>query len=252
MYDLLTAGVLEPITAITLILFAGFTSFVTAAMGLGGGMLLLGLMANVIPLAALIPVHGLVQLGSNASRLAMTFRHVDFTMFKYFAVGTVIGAIAASFVVVQLPLIVLQLAIGLFLLLIVWGIKPKSREVSAKGSVVAGTITTFLSMFVGASGPMVASVVYRNAYSKFSHTATFACCLTFQHSLKAVVFTFVGFSFWQWLPLVVAMILSGALGTWLGLKLLHRIPIEKFRIVFKVILSILAIRLLYQAVLTFI
>ena len=29
------------------------------------------------------------------------------------------------------------------------------------------------------------------------------------------------------LPLVGAMILSGALGTWLGVRLLHRIPTEK-------------------------
>ena len=58
---------------------------------------------------------------------------------------------------------------------------------------------------------------------------------------------FVGFAFWQWLPLVLAMIASGAIGTWLGLKLLNRIPADKFRLLFKIILTVLALRLLYQA-----
>lgn len=247
MFELFTAGVLEPLTAAGLILLAGFTSFVTGAMGLGGGMLLLVVMASTMPIAALIPVHGLVQLGSNASRAVMTFKHLDRTMFRYFALGTVLGAAVASLVVVQLPLTLIQLAIAVFLLLMVWGIKPKTRETSPRGSVVAGALTTFLSMFVGASGPMVASVVFRNGYNKLTHTATFATCMTFQHSLKAIVFTFVGFAFWQWLPLVLAMIASGAIGTWLGLKLLNRIPADKFRLLFKIILTVLALRLLYQA-----
>ena len=72
--------------------------------------------------------------------------------------------------------------------------------------------------------------------------------MTFQHSLKAIVFTMVGFSFWQWLPLVVAMIVSGAIGTWLGLQLLNKIPADKFKLAFKLILSVLAVRLLYQGV----
>jgi uncharacterized membrane protein YfcA len=248
MESLLTAGFLDIYTALGLILLAGFTSFITGAMGLGGGMLLLAVMASVLPISALIPVHGLVQLGSNASRALMTFKYLDIAMFKYFTVGSILGAIAASFVVVQLSLAIIQLAIALFLLLMLWGLKPSQREMSRPGRLIAGALTTFLSMFVGASGPIVASVVYRNGYDKMALTSTFASCMTFQHSLKAIVFTMVGFSFWQWLPLVVAMIISGAIGTWLGLKLLNQIPVDKFKLAFKVILSLLAVRLLYQGV----
>lgn len=248
MESLLTAGFLDIYTALGLILLAGFTSFITGAMGLGGGMLLLAVMASVLPISALIPVHGLVQLGSNASRALMTFKYLDIAMFKYFTVGSILGAIAASFVVVQLSLAIIQLAIALFLLLMLWGLKPSQREMSRPGRLIAGALTTFLSMFVGASGPIVASVVYRNGYDKMALVSTFASCMTFQHSLKAIVFTMVGFSFWQWLPLVVAMIISGAIGTWLGLKLLNQIPVDKFKLAFKVILSLLAVRLLYQGV----
>lgn len=248
MTELLTAnGLVELSTAVMLIVLAGFTSFMTATLGIGGGMLLLAVMASVLPVAALIPVHGLVQLGSNANRAMMTWRYVDAVMLKYFCLGAVVGAVVASFVVVQLPLMFIQLAVAGFILFLVWGSKPKAREMSPLGRMLAGGFTTLISMFVGATGPLVAAFVHRTQANKMQLTATLASCMTFQHSLKAFVFTFVGFSFFTWLPLTVAMIISGAIGTWLGLKLLNRIPADKFKMAFKLIVTVLALRLIWQA-----
>ena len=57
----------------------------------------------------------------------------------------------------------------------------------------------------------------------------------------------MGFSFAQWAGLVIAMIVSGALGTFLGLKVLKRVPAEKFMLTFKIVVTLLALRLLWQA-----
>lgn len=51
-------------------------SFITVAFGIGGGALLLAVMATLVPPAALIPTHGVVQIGSNLGRAAVTFRHI--------------------------------------------------------------------------------------------------------------------------------------------------------------------------------
>jgi len=91
---------------------------------------------------------------------------------------------------------------------------------------------------------MVGSYMYRKAYEKLRFTATFSSCMTFQHSLKAFVYVSIGFSFWQWLPLIVAMIISGGVGTWIGIKLLKKLPAEKFKLVFRVILSLLCVQLI--------
>ena len=74
--------------------------------------------------------------------------------------------------------------------------------------------------------------------------------MTFQHLLKAFVFSFAGFAFFQWLPLVVAMVVSGFTGTWLGLKVLKKVSDERFALLFKVIVTILALRLIWQAVMS--
>jgi uncharacterized protein len=56
---------MEPATAAILIFASFFTSATTASFGLGGGVTLLAMMSQFVPVADLVPVHGLVQLGSN-------------------------------------------------------------------------------------------------------------------------------------------------------------------------------------------
>jgi uncharacterized membrane protein YfcA len=240
---------LEPFTTLLLICLAGFTSFLTATLGAGGGLLLLVVMASIMPMSAVIPVHGLVQLGSNGNRMLMTFRYIDVQMLAFFAIGAIIGAIGATFLVVELPLELMKIAVGLFVIFLLWGATPTIRETSNAWRIIVGLSTTFISMFVGASGPLVGSLMQVNGYEKMRFIATFSSCMTFQHLLKAIVFGTIGFSFWQWLPLILAMIISGAIGSWLGLKQLKKISPEKFKLIFRLILSLLSVQLIVQAVL---
>ena len=55
-----------PFASLCLASFLG--SFITVAFGIGGGALLLALMASMLPPIALIPIHGIIQLGTNATR----------------------------------------------------------------------------------------------------------------------------------------------------------------------------------------
>lgn len=238
---------LLPLDALWLVLTAGMTSLMTATLGIGGGVLLLVIMAQLVPIAALIPVHGLVQLGSNANRAIMTRRHIDWSLSRRFLIGAAIGAVLASLVVVQLPLELIQLAVGGFILWMIWGSKPASRTLSPLKTLLAGGLTTFCSMFVGATGPLVAVFVHRHSHDKMQTVATFAATMTGQHLLKGVVFSVVGFSFIDWLPLIGAMILSGMLGTWIGLNLLHKVSSAWFSRLFRIVVTLLALRLLWQA-----
>ncbi len=70
--DLLATEFITPCIALLLIVLAGFTSFVSAAFGAGGGLMLLVVMASIMPMTVVVPVHGLVQLGSNANRLVLS------------------------------------------------------------------------------------------------------------------------------------------------------------------------------------
>lgn len=244
--ELLTNDLLSPLIAVLLVVLAGFTSFLTAAFGAGGGLLLLVVMASVMPMVVVIPVHGLVQLGSNANRMLLTLGYIDKTMLAYFSLGGLAGAVGASLLVTELPLEPMKLVVAVFVIYLLWGVTPAIRETSTIWRVIAGAFTAFMSMFVGASGPLVGSYMHVNGYEKMRFTATFSSCMTLQHCLKAFVYGAIGFSFWQWLPLIIAMVVSGGIGTWLGLKLLNKIPAEKFELGFRLILTLLCMQLIGQ------
>lgn len=239
---------LSSLDFLILIFAAGLTSLISAAMGIGGGILLLVIMASIIPLSALIPVHGLVQLGSNANRVVMKYPYLQWSIFGYFFIGALLASGLSLFFIAQLPLSVIQISIGLFVLLMVWGLKPQKRDLPAPLRILAGFVTTLLTMFVGATGPLVAAMIHAQRADRHELVATFAACMTSQHALKIVVFIIVGFAFMQWLPLAALMIASGAIGTWLGLKLLDKLSAKYFDFVFKAIMTTLAIRLLYLGI----
>jgi uncharacterized membrane protein YfcA len=112
----------------------------------------------------------------------------------------------------------------------------------------AGGITTFLTLFAGATGPLVGAFVRQKHSDRFITVATFAAAMSIQHWLKIVVFQFAGFDVRPWVPLTLAMIASGAFGTWIGFKLLRRVSDHHFGLIFKIILTLLATRLIWQAI----
>src|SRR5690554_3704595 len=222
--DLLLPATLPPLTAAALVAVSALTSAITASLGIGGGVLLLAIMAVALPPAAIIPVHGMVQLGSNVSRAALTLRHINLRLIAWFAPGALLGAWLGSLFLVDLPLPLIQLCIAGFILLLCWGPPIPAIATGPAGTLLAAALTTFISLFVGATGPLVAAFVKQQQRGeRFSTVATFASAMCLQHAPKAIIYGAAGFVFADWLGLIVLMILSGAVGTWLGLRLLRRL-----------------------------
>jgi uncharacterized membrane protein YfcA len=219
--------------------FAG--SFITVTMGLGGGVLVLATMASLLPPAALIPLHGVVQLGSNAIRAAVLIRHTFWTPVAGFALGAIIGATAGGQVAVALPAGLLKLVVGVFVL---WTLLSRPPPWLARWPWLSGAISTLLTMFVGATGPFVATMVRAFGLPRQSHVATHAVLMTLQHGLKIAVFGLLGFAFAPWLGFLVAMIACGAVGTLLGKRVLLSMNDRLFRIALNLVLALLAIRLI--------
>ncbi|MEM6382874.1 MAG: sulfite exporter TauE/SafE family protein [Pseudomonadota bacterium] len=235
------------VSAGILVVAAFFTSAMTAAFGIGGGVALLALMANIVPVAVLIPVHGVIQLGSNAGRALVLRQHIVWPLLAYFAIGALVGALIGGQLVVALPDNLLRVCVGLFVLLSIWGPKPKAASGGPFALTIAGGFATFLTMFVGATGPFVAAVLAPRLDDRRLYTGTHAAAMVMQHGLKVVVFGYLGFAFGAWVPLMVAMIAAGFLGTLAGTRLLHALPETLFRTVFKWVLTALAIQLIASA-----
>lgn len=231
-----------------LVALSALTSGLSASVGIGGGSLLIMVMAQVMPATALIPVHGMVQLGSNGGRAVMTWRHVDVRLLLAFLPGVLLGALAAAWLLVRLPPGVLELCIAAFVMFSCWGPGWPRGWLGRGGTLLAGALTTLLSSLVGATGPLVAAVIKQHFSERLPRVATFAACMTAQHLTKAFVFGVAGFVFREWLGLMLAMVVAGFLGTWLGLRLLRQLSDTHFDALFKWMLTLLALRLAWLGV----
>ena len=82
-----------------LILASFLTSTFTGIFGVGGGVLLLSFMPGLIPAAAIIPVHGFVQLFSNSTRVMFAWRSVRYALVWPYLSGGIFGAWLGSKVI---------------------------------------------------------------------------------------------------------------------------------------------------------
>lgn len=231
--------------AALLVVASFFTSALTASFGLGGGVAMLALLGLFVPVAALIPIHGAVQLGSNTGRAWYQRANIRPTVALPFIAGSVVGAIAGAFLVVQLPDAILKTVLGVFIIVITWAKFPWIARLSKAGLSIASAVLAIVTMFVGATGPLVSPVLARFLENdRKGLVATHAAVMVIQHGLKIVVFGIAGFAFGKWLPLIAAMIATGYLGTLSGTSLLNRMPEETFQRWFRVLLTLLALDLL--------
>lgn len=231
--------------AVLLVTASLVTSFISAAFGIGGGFTLIALLALLLPPAALIPIHGIVQFGSNAGRVGIMLKDVVWRPVLPFVIGTVIGAGLGAMVVVQLPPWAVQLALGIF---IIWAVFAKLPPIQQRYILLGGVVSSFLTMFFGATGNFIAAMVKSMNLEPVPHVATHSLMMTFQHFVKVLIFGLIGFQFGPYMILIIGMLISGFIGTVIGSRFLTKAGGRYFKPVLNTILFLAATRLIWAGV----
>ncbi len=232
--------------ALALIGLSFVTSLITATFSLGGGTLMIAVLALVFPPAIVVPVHGCVQLGSNAGRALVQRSHIQWHLIVWISLGALIGTIVGGQFAYLLPERAFAIAIGAFILITTWLPQPKVVGTNRVVQVIGGAIISALSMVVGATGPLIATFI-KGLADRRQLVATHAMLMTIQNTFKVVTFTALGFAFAAYVPLILAMVAIGLAGTAIGSRLLVHVPEHIFRVGFKIVLSLVAIDLLREA-----
>lgn len=248
MPDLVLPPDIEALTALLFIVASFFTSSLTAAFGLGGGVALLAVMGVFLPVASLIPVHGVVQLGSNSGRAYVLREEIVWPALIPFLAGALVGALAGTFIVVQLPDAPMKIALGLFILFVIWIKLPAFNALGRNAVAMAGVIVAFLSMFFGASGPLMAAFFDRAFSERKQMMATSGAAMIIVHALKTAAFATAGFVFAPFAPLIAAMIASGYIGTRLGTNMLAAMPERVFRVGLRGLITVMAVDLIRRGI----
>lgn len=243
--SLLPAGV-DPLLALVLVGLSFVTSMITATFSLGGGLLMVAILALVFPPAVVVPVHGAVQLGSNAGRALVQRAHIQWHLIVWISLGAVVGVIVGGQFAFLLPEHFFTLIIGCFVLITAWLPQPRIVGENRVVQFIGGAVISALSMVVGPTGPLIATFI-KGLADRRQLVATHAMLMTVQNLLKVATFTVLGFAFAAYLPLVAAMIIAGFGGTAVGSHILLKVPENVFRIGFKVVLTIVALDLIRAA-----
>lgn len=239
---------ISPLFAGIMVLCSFLTSALTAALGLGGGTVLLAIMAVGMPVSSLMPVHGIVQLGSNLSRSIIQRLYIAWPLVLWFSLGCVVGIAMGTPLVSIIPDNMARIALGLFVLWSVCRPRRTSKPLNRFFFVIGGGLSSIGSMIVGATGPMVAGLISSQGLTKQPLIATHSLCMVLQHGMKILAFGLLGFAWAAWLPVLAAMLVSSVLGTWLGTRLLDNLPERFFRFVFRLTMWMLGLQLLWQGV----
>jgi uncharacterized protein len=230
---------------ILLILIAGVTSALTAVTGIGGGMVLIAIMPGFLPAAAIVPVHAVVQLFSNASRALFGWRFLRWEFALAFVTGSIIGGSLAASVSREINLEYTPLFIAAYILFVVWGPPLRFNKPPPGEFVIIGVIQTGLSLLVGATGPMSQAALMARKLKRDALVVSAALMTSFTHLTKVLLFALLGFSFASYWQLILGMSIAVTLGALLGTRIRYKVPEATFRKILKWALTLLALRMIY-------
>ena len=240
-----------------LIITAFITSSISAVIGMGGGIILLGIMAILIPEGYMvIALHGIIQLISNTTRTYVFKEHLKNDLIKQFSIGAIIGvgfSVLIIFILMiffkvtsanEIKVEMLKPLIGIF---IIWYLffKKKSKK-KLNSFIKVGGIAGISSIFIGAVGPLIAPFFLNRSLSKENIIANKAACQMITHSSKIPLFIFLfNVNYIQEYKILMPLTASVFIGTNFGKYILNFIPEELFNKLFKGALFLIAIRLIF-------
>ncbi len=248
---------MELLDLVALVGVALATSILSGILGMAGGIALLSVMLLYFEPLVAVPLHGAVQWVSNGSRTWIQRAHVEWPLVRAYAVLLVPMAILGLFVARELPAPVARALIGIFVLTATW--RPSwlrlasgpAKALPERRFLFLGAFIGFLQMTVGATGPLQAPFYLNLGLSRQGIVGTKAAAQALSHVSKIALFGIAGFVFRDHLELLVLMCVAVVVGTWIGSRILHRVNERWFLILYRVVLTIIALRLvvleLYRA-----
>lgn len=238
-----------PLTASELILVAVafLISIWNTSVGPSGAVTF-AVMATVLPPAVVVPIHAVTEAAGNAIRTLILRDVVDWPFVFLFALGGLLG-FAAGFPILSMLAsseALLQALLGIFILIVTW--VPLTRLAPEKGffATAGGAVSSFLTLFVGATAPLVAAAIGQRHDDHRKVIGTSAGCMLYQHFMKIPIFGVLGFSFAAYGHLLLFLIAATTIGAWIGRHLLIRAPLHIIKPIFKTVITFLGLMLIWR------
>ena len=224
-----------------------FTALMTSVVGAGGGTVLLAAMLQFMNPAEAIPVHGVIQFSSNLTRTWLLRKFVNWPIVIRFTLLLPIGVYLGLQIFQNIDANYIKNIIGIFILLALGFQNLKiTKNIYVPNYVYyfIGFLTGILNILVGVIAPLLAVIVKQSITEKKSIVGTLGYFGLIGNLIKIIGFSFIGFSFYEYIDTFLMIIPATLIGSRVGQFLLNKISNKIFMIFFQIILIGLAIRLL--------
>jgi uncharacterized protein len=208
------------------------TSFISGIFGIAGGMILMGILLALMPVAAAMVLHGVTQVASNGWRAWLWRAHIRWPIVASCAAGAILATLAftAAQFVPSKPVALIIIGLTPFIGLVLpsrFVLDPMDRL----QGVGCGVICTVLMLLAGVSGPIFDVFFVRSRLDRKEMIATKGAIQMFGHFLKVAYFgQFLAVGGAEVAPaaLVLALALP-AVGTHLSRRVLDAMSDAQFR-----------------------
>ncbi len=222
------------------------TSLLTSIFSVGGGLIMLVALAQYFSPGTLIPLHGAIQLSNNLSRTFVYREFYKWKLIKNILIATIFGAFSGILLFGSVPEQFLIWLIAGTILFFTWAPLDNFILSIMRNDWFCGFISGFAGVFIGANGPLVTAYMRTKNLSPEVLVANHGAVMIFQHSLRIILFIcFFSFSILEYLLFIISLAIAGYAGALLGKKLISYISFKRFYIFMKLLLSALALILLF-------
>jgi uncharacterized protein len=208
------------------------TSFISGIFGMAGGMILLGILLTMLPLATAMVLHGVTQLASNGWRAWLWRAHIKWSIVGYYAAGAVVVA-GLAFAAGQLAPSKATAFIALGLMPFIGLLLPIrfAPNIMRPGHGFGfGAVCTALQLVAGVAGPIFDVCFVRSELGRREMIATKAAVQALGHVVKIAYFgQLLTGSGAEISPLVLMLAIALAVvGTQLSRRVLDIVSDEQF------------------------
>ena len=219
----------------------------SAVFGIGAGIIIVLLLSLWLPLQSVVPIIALCTTAIDSIR-SVTFRaHIEWGIAAPFFLGAMIGALLGSRVFFEIPEAILGTGIALIMLSALWLPRPNLKINVTNPFVYVGVLHAFVSA-IFAFGGILQAAMARLPHPKETIIGTIAACFAGMSLMKSIGYAMFGFDYAPHTPIVVAVIIGAIPGVVLGRFLGRFVSQRGFDIVFRLIVTAFAIRLLVQSI----
>jgi uncharacterized membrane protein YfcA len=217
--------------------------------GFGGAAILLPILIHFFGVKEAIPILTVAQLIGNGSRVYFFRRKLDLKVVSYFALGAVPMALVGGYVFARSTAPQLVRIVGVFLILSVgWRRLRRSpvRSFPVQLFTPLGALFSFLSALVGSVGPLMVPFFLAYGLAGGAFIATEALATIVMHVFKIVAYQQTNYLSLKSVLIGMGMGSVMILGSWIGTRLLHRMPERAFFVLVEITLLITGVVFIFR------